>query len=203
MADQAAPAASPTPADPTFADIRKKYPEYDKVPDGQFADALYDKFYSDMPRIQFYAKVGYDPFSLDKLPHDLGQLLGGMLPDAAAKGIGIPQATNYEDKKNRTAGTEMDATLLSRRPPGNTSMLQPPNFRGGAAGSWNNIPQSQSGGGVLSQKMTSPISGAAGAVASALKSPAAKAIASHLANQGVPAGTIIGTMALLKHFGLF
>ena len=182
-------------ADPTFADIRKKYPEYDKVPDGQFADALYDKFYSDMPRIKFYAKVGYDPFSLDKLPHDPSELVRGMIPSAAADEIGIPKPTNYEDKRNNTAGSEMDAALLAgRRPPGATSMLQPPNFRGGPSGSWNNVPEGQAGGGVLSQKMTAPIAGAAGAIGSAITSPAAKAVAGHLANQGVPSATIIGTM---------
>lgn len=42
----------------SLADIRAKYPEYTFMSDQQLADSLYKKFYSDMPREQFDAKIG-------------------------------------------------------------------------------------------------------------------------------------------------
>ena len=41
-----------------LAQFRQKYPQYDDMSDADLADALYKKFYSDMPRDQFNAKVG-------------------------------------------------------------------------------------------------------------------------------------------------
>lgn len=42
----------------TLAEIRAKHPEYGDLTDQQLADGLYKKFYSDMPRAAFDAKVG-------------------------------------------------------------------------------------------------------------------------------------------------
>lgn len=42
----------------TIVEIRQKYPQYQDLSDGQLADALHDKFYSDMPREQFDQKIG-------------------------------------------------------------------------------------------------------------------------------------------------
>lgn len=44
---------------PTLQDIRKKYPEYNDMPDQTLADKFHDKFYSDIPKDQFYAKIGF------------------------------------------------------------------------------------------------------------------------------------------------
>lgn len=43
---------------PTIDEIREKYPQYKDIPDAELADKLYQKFYSDMPREEFDAKVG-------------------------------------------------------------------------------------------------------------------------------------------------
>ena len=40
-----------------FAEFRQRYPQYDDLNDAQLADALYKKFYSDMPRQQFDEKL--------------------------------------------------------------------------------------------------------------------------------------------------
>lgn len=51
---------------PTLAEVRQQYPQYDDLPDNKLADALYGKFYSDMPREDFNAKIGLKaekPFS--------------------------------------------------------------------------------------------------------------------------------------------
>lgn len=39
-------------------EVRQQYPQYKDMSDSQLADALHTKFYSDMPKDQFYAKVG-------------------------------------------------------------------------------------------------------------------------------------------------
>lgn len=41
-------------------DIRAKYPQYQDMSDRQLADALHAKHYSDMPKAEFYSKVGLD-----------------------------------------------------------------------------------------------------------------------------------------------
>jgi hypothetical protein len=42
----------------TIAEIREKYPQYSDMPDAALADALHSKFYSDMPKPDFYTKIG-------------------------------------------------------------------------------------------------------------------------------------------------
>jgi len=43
---------------PTIQEIRQQYPQYNDMNDQQLADSLHAKFYSDMPKEQFYSKVG-------------------------------------------------------------------------------------------------------------------------------------------------
>lgn len=45
----------------TLAEIREQFPQYEDMSDGQLADALYSKFYSDMDRDEFDRKVGLRP----------------------------------------------------------------------------------------------------------------------------------------------
>lgn len=45
----------------TIADIRKQYPQYSDISDAQLADAFYNKFYSDMPKEQFYRSINFTP----------------------------------------------------------------------------------------------------------------------------------------------
>lgn len=42
----------------TIQEIRQKYPQYSDLSDQQLADALYRKYYSDMPRPDFDARIG-------------------------------------------------------------------------------------------------------------------------------------------------
>ena len=39
-------------------EFRKKYPEYDNLPDTQVLDGLYKNYYSDMPKEEFLNKMG-------------------------------------------------------------------------------------------------------------------------------------------------
>jgi hypothetical protein len=46
---------------PSIAEIRQQYPQYSDMSDQALADALYKKYYSDMPRQDFDSKVGLAP----------------------------------------------------------------------------------------------------------------------------------------------
>lgn len=41
----------------SIAEIRQQYPQYADIPDVQLADALHQKFYSDMPKMDFYKAI--------------------------------------------------------------------------------------------------------------------------------------------------
>ena len=43
----------------TIVEIREKYPQYSDMPDAALADALHGKFYADMPKTDFYTKIGF------------------------------------------------------------------------------------------------------------------------------------------------
>lgn len=43
---------------PTIADVRQQYPQYNDMSDADLAGALHTKFYSDMPKEEFSAKIG-------------------------------------------------------------------------------------------------------------------------------------------------
>lgn len=42
-------------------DIRSKYPQYSDLSDQQLADALHTKFYSAIPKEDFYSRIGFEP----------------------------------------------------------------------------------------------------------------------------------------------
>jgi hypothetical protein len=42
----------------TLAEFRAQYPQYDAVPDVQLADSLHQKFYSSIPKMDFYKTIG-------------------------------------------------------------------------------------------------------------------------------------------------
>jgi hypothetical protein len=42
----------------TLAEFRAQYPQYDSVPDVALADSLHEKFYSKMPKMDFYKAIG-------------------------------------------------------------------------------------------------------------------------------------------------
>ena len=42
----------------TLAELRKQYPQYNDLSDQDFADGFYQKFYSDMPKDDFYSALG-------------------------------------------------------------------------------------------------------------------------------------------------
>lgn len=70
-------------------EVRAKFPDYNDLSDQQLADALHQKFYADLPKDQFYAKIG--------LGGDKPEVsYGGMVAEAAGRGLqnlaGLPRA---------------------------------------------------------------------------------------------------------------
>jgi hypothetical protein len=70
---------------PTIAEVRQKYPQYNDMSDEALAGALHQKYYSDMPREQFDAKIGFGATPAQETPVPVGkptspvqQMLGGM-----------------------------------------------------------------------------------------------------------------------------
>lgn len=43
----------------TIQEIRNQYPQYNDMNDQELADSFHDKFYSDMPKSDFYKKIGF------------------------------------------------------------------------------------------------------------------------------------------------
>ena len=41
-----------------ITDIRKQYPQYADMSDQDIADGFHQKFYSDIPKTDFYSKIG-------------------------------------------------------------------------------------------------------------------------------------------------
>lgn len=119
--------------------------------------------------------------------HELPQVAAGALPDALGNALKIPPAVTEEDQRNRTAGNEMDLALLARKF-GNAGALTPPALRGGANGSWGNVPDSQIGGGILAPKITSPM-------APFFHNPITQGL-------GALGAGGAGAWALLKHLGI-
>ena len=77
----------------TIAEIRAKYPQYADMPDAALADALHSKFYSDMPREEFNAKVGLAPTrNVDRIPGAGGDVAPAAQPVEVPLGRRIYQA---------------------------------------------------------------------------------------------------------------
>lgn len=52
----------------TIAEVRAQYPQYSDMSDAALADALHSKFYADIPKPEFYAKVGLQPEKVAAAP---------------------------------------------------------------------------------------------------------------------------------------
>lgn len=97
----------------TLAEIRKKYPEYDAMPDKELADKMHAKFYADMPIAEFYGKVGYT----GEKPESLGaQLTHGPKNIAAGLGKFGHKLINIPSMLAGALGDEESKKLLSWRP---------------------------------------------------------------------------------------
>lgn len=94
----------------TLDEIRKQYPQYADMPDADLADAIYKKFYSDLPRDQFDAKVGIKaqqqaPVAMDD-PGFFGRI--NQRADQSIKGVQAPVLPADAGSASRIADTLMN-----------------------------------------------------------------------------------------------
>ncbi len=107
---------------PDINDVRDKYPDYADLSDQQLLDGLHQKYYSDLPKEDFYQKFSFQPAEEDKpgeftkgLKRGLDQT-GALLTEAVpayAKGV-VNQAIghtfdnrqNLEDFQKKNSATE-------------------------------------------------------------------------------------------------
>ena len=69
-------------------DFRRKYPEYDDVPDQQLADALHAKYYSDVPLDQYYSQLGLASEPVDPVASEDDTTFLGALEEAGKRALG-------------------------------------------------------------------------------------------------------------------
>lgn len=105
----------------TLSEIRQQYPQYEDMPDAKLADALYNKFYTDMPREQFNEKVGLKPQegfgdrlqkvwdnpTVGGLPWMAKQLVQGVEGSVQASAEAMQPPQTEVDALNQRVGREM------------------------------------------------------------------------------------------------
>jgi hypothetical protein len=72
-----------------LADFRQKYPQYDDVPDVDLADKLHAKFYSDIPKADYFQKLGLA--AGPPAPSTYQRIEGGLRSMGEALGSGTPE----------------------------------------------------------------------------------------------------------------
>ncbi len=108
----------------SIADIRARYPQYQDLSDQALADAIYRKFYSDMPRDQFDAKLGmqaaqpvaappnpFDQFDAEP-PNPFDKF---DLPQGGDKSSKTFEITAPDGKKYRITGASQEGALNALR----------------------------------------------------------------------------------------
>lgn len=78
----------------SIAEIRKQFPQYSDLSDQQLADAMHDKFYSDMPREQFYQQIQFKPGAGVDYPTESVDDLMGRPTDEWRKDTGISRLSD-------------------------------------------------------------------------------------------------------------
>lgn len=67
----------------TLAEFRAQYPQYNEVPDVTLADSLHQKFYSAIPKMDFYKTIGIGPEAL--IPGAEGRITGIPQPEVSMR----------------------------------------------------------------------------------------------------------------------
>lgn len=90
-----------------IGEIRAKYPQYSDLSDGHLADALHSKNYADMPKDEFYSKIGFDMPEQQEPTQEVGGAkeafgmgLAGAVPygQRITSGLGAVMASPFTDQ---------------------------------------------------------------------------------------------------------
>lgn len=80
-----------------IADLRKKYPQYNDMSDQEFADKFHEKFYSDMPKDEYYSKIGFAAAPQEEYQEepssfleDVGTSVAGAIPGLVSGTMALP-----------------------------------------------------------------------------------------------------------------
>lgn len=76
----------------TLADIRQQYPQYENKSDEELANALHAKFYSKIPREQFYSQIGFNPEQIDMEKKGWPGVGSDLLDKVVETAVNIPNA---------------------------------------------------------------------------------------------------------------
>lgn len=111
----------------SLADIRTKYPEYGYLSDGELADAMHKKFYSDMPREEFNKRVGIGA-AQQQPDMSVGEVAGDVAKSAGIGlvqgGIGLATLPGNVEALGR-AGINAAAGLVGAQPPVSSETFLP------------------------------------------------------------------------------
>lgn len=121
----------------TLAEIRAQYPQYDDMSDSQIADSMYQKFYADMPREDFDAKLQITPASPAQSGGGAAANLAAGANENIAKYAGLPaQVVNAIGEAPSAAGRYVGDKLreLTGKAPISESPEPPPESMGRMSG---------------------------------------------------------------------
>ena len=106
-------------------DIRKQYPQYSDLSDQVLADGFHKKFYSDIPKTDFYSKIGLNPE-----PSRIGKI-GKVISNAVTSGDFTPaEAGSGEASKPFLQAAGSLATGATSWIPAGLSMITPVTISG-------------------------------------------------------------------------
>ena len=101
-------------------EIRRKYPQYDDLPDKELVDGLHSKFYSDIPVNDFYGRVGFNAAPVQQGPK--------VLPDTDTSSDFMRGIRNYPGQTESLLGSAQAVTGLAAKKLGfedtGTSLIQ-------------------------------------------------------------------------------
>lgn len=91
----------------TIADIRKQYPQYADISDAQLVDGFYNKFYSDMPKEEFYKAINFKP---EKTQETSSGFVQGLMDPVYGAGQLLAKGMQYLPENLTVAGRPVAAS---------------------------------------------------------------------------------------------
>lgn len=95
----------------TLHELRQQYPQYNDMTDQQFADAFHSKYYSDIPKADFYKRIGFGA----RIPQKAAQNATQPAPETSgvnnairATARGVPVLGSFLDEANAATNATLD-----------------------------------------------------------------------------------------------
>lgn len=101
--------------EPSFADLRKKFPQYADLTDEQLAQGVHARYYPDMPFDQFAVKVGLRPKAEDPGAVQAALIGAGRMTDRLIKGVQQLNPFQSPEEAARVKAQEDQNTAIYQR----------------------------------------------------------------------------------------